>query len=166
MGNGHPMAGVVVTREIAQKFEGLEFFSSCGASNISNEVGLSVLRVIKNQNLLEKARNLEDFIRTELEKFMLKYEVIGDIRGMGLFWGIELVKSKKSKEPASEEAAWIKKEMLKRKIFISTDGPTSSVLKIKPPMVIEKADFMLFFQTFDEVLSLLSTPQKSAQSNL
>ena len=77
---------------------------------------------------------------TGLKELQAKHDIIGDVRGRGLFLGFELVKDRETKEPAAEEAARIVDMMCDRGILLSTDGPHHNVIKIKPPMVISKED--------------------------
>jgi 4-aminobutyrate aminotransferase-like enzyme len=78
-----------------------------------------------------------------------KYELIGDVRGIGLFVGIELVKTREGKEPATEEASFICKAMCEKRVLISTDGPYNCVLKLKPPLALQKTDVDYFLASLD-----------------
>ena len=130
MGNGHPMGAVVCSEEVARSFEtGMEFFSSFGGNPVSCEIGLAVLEVIEEENLQQNALEVGNFI---LETF--KSSCIADIRGSGLFLGIELVKDLTSREPDGESASRIVNRMKERGFLLSTDGPYENVIKFKPPM--------------------------------
>jgi len=140
MGNGHPIGAVVFTDEISASFEnGLEFFSSFGGNPVSCEIGLAVLDAIEDGALQENARKVGEFIMAELIKLQKRENsklnpVIGDVRGQGLFIGIELVKDIRTREPNPDAAFYLVNDMKKQGILLSTDGPDENVIKIKPPL--------------------------------
>jgi 4-aminobutyrate aminotransferase-like enzyme/Ser/Thr protein kinase RdoA (MazF antagonist) len=137
MGNGHPVAAVVTTPEIAASFvTGMEYFNTFGGNPVSAEIGLAVLDVIESERLLAAARERGDQLLQGLRA--IEHPLIGDVRGRGLFLGVEL--SLDGKRPATSEAAAVKEALKRRGILISTDGPDDNVLKIKPPLVISEAD--------------------------
>ena len=140
MGNGHPMAAVFTTPEIASSFEEMEFFSTFGGNPVSCAIGMAVLDCIEQDGLMERAAELGNRFMTSLRELQAKHDIIGDVRGRGLFIGFELVKDRETKEPAAEEAARIVGMMRDRGVLLSTDGPHYNVIKIKPPMVLNKAD--------------------------
>lgn len=145
IGNGHPMAAVITTPEIAKAFaNGMEFFSSFGGNPVSAAVGMAVLDVLEQEGLQAKARITGDHLKQRFQALAEKYPVIGNVRGEGLFLGIELVKDRQSLEPATEEAGHIANDMRNHGVLISTDGPFDNVLKIKPPMAfgLREADIM------------------------
>ena len=140
MANGHPMGAVVCTAEIAASFEnGVEFFSSFGGNPVSCAIALSVLEVIEEEGLQEHAKIVGDHYKALFKELQKKYPCIGDVRGSGLFLGVELVKDTTG-EPDTELAHYIKNEMRNRHILISTDGPYDNVLKTKPPLCFSKDD--------------------------
>jgi 4-aminobutyrate aminotransferase-like enzyme len=154
IGNGHPMAAVVTTRHIAESFaNGMEFFSTFGGNPVSCAIGLAVLDVIQEQGLQQHALELGDYFRKGLEALMYKHAFIGDVRGTGLFIGVEFVRDLISLEPAAEEANKFIQEMKTRGILLSTDGPLHNVIKIKPPMVLNYGDVDMVIRAFDDVLS-------------
>ena len=142
MGNGHPMGAVVCTGEIARSFEnGMEFFSSFGGNPVSCEIGLAVLEVIEEEGLQAHARKIGDHLTDELRMMNTEIVVRGnrithihEVRGSGMFLGIELVKDPESREPDGESAKWIVNRMKERGFLLSTDGPNENVIKFKPPM--------------------------------
>ncbi|MGJ8529301.1 aminotransferase class III-fold pyridoxal phosphate-dependent enzyme [Maritalea sp.] len=154
IGNGHPLAAVVTTKELAQSFaNGMEYFNSFGGSPVSMAVGLAVMDVIEGEGLQDHANTLGNYILKRWDTLKDKYEFVGDVRGHGLFLGIELVKDRNTLEPATELAGKIVNEMRNRAILLSTDGPLDNVLKFKPPMVFsqENADFLC--DTLDKVFA-------------
>jgi 4-aminobutyrate aminotransferase-like enzyme len=145
IGNGHPMAAVVTTPEIAKAFaNGMEFFSSFGGNPVSAAVGMAVLDVLEQEGLQAKARVTGDHLKAHFAALAEAYPLIGNVRGQGLFLGVELVKDRATLEPATEEAGQIANHMRDHGVLISTDGPFDNVLKIKPPMAfgLREADIM------------------------
>jgi len=152
MANGHPMGAVVCTSEIAASFEkGVEFFSSFGGNPVSCAIALAVLEVIDEENLQENAKNVGDYYKSLLTALQKKYPCIGDVRGSGLYLGVELVKDH-SMDPDTGLAQHIKNELRNAYILISTDGPFDSVLKSKPPLRFTKEDAFKTVEQIDKVL--------------
>ena len=141
MGNGHPLAGVVTTPAIAEAFNnGMEFFSTFGGNPVSTAVGMAVLDVINDEHLQENALTTGNWLRQALSELQQEFPIIGDVRGRGLFLGVELVCDPKSREPAAEEASYVANRLAELGVLISTDGPDHNVLKIKPPIVFDLHD--------------------------
>ena len=152
IGNGHPIGAVITTAEIAAAFaNGMEFFSTFGGNPVSCAVGETVLRIVQEERLMEHALAVGEQLLKGLNKFVERYPIVGDVRGSGLFLGIELVKDRLTLQPAAEEAVFIVNRMRELGILIGTDGPLHNVLKIRPPMPFnsENADFLL--ATLDRV---------------
>jgi 4-aminobutyrate aminotransferase-like enzyme/Ser/Thr protein kinase RdoA (MazF antagonist) len=146
IGNGHPLGVVVTTQGIADAFKnGMEYFNTFGGNPVSCAIGLEVLRVIKDENLQQNAKAVGDYLKQGLRNLMSDFEIIGDVRGPGLFVGFELVCDRITKKPATDQASYFANRMRDKGILMSTDGPFNNVLKIKPPMVFSKsnADFLL-----------------------
>jgi 4-aminobutyrate aminotransferase-like enzyme/Ser/Thr protein kinase RdoA (MazF antagonist) len=141
IGNGHPLAAVVTTRAIADSFcTGMEYFNTFGANPVSCAVGLAVLDVIQGEGLQEHAHTLGSWWLKELQAMQHAHPLIGQVRGMGLFIGIELVRDRTTLQPADTEATAVAESLRRAGILISIDGPHHNVLKLKPPMVISQAD--------------------------
>jgi 4-aminobutyrate aminotransferase-like enzyme len=135
LGNGHPIAAVATTRAIATAFDnGMEFFSTFGGNTVSCAVGLAVLDVVRDEGLQEHARTVGDDMGVRLRKLGARHEIVGDVRGSGLFWGVELVRDRAMLEPAGAEASFVANRMRERGILLGTDGPYHNVVKIRPPM--------------------------------
>ena len=136
IGNGHPLSAVVTTKEIADQFNnGMEYFNSYGGNPVSCAIGEAVLDVIEDEGLQENAEIVGSYLIEELFKLQSKYTFIGQIRGQGLFIGIELISNTDTLKPNKTLAAKIVNQMKNAGILISIDGPDHNVLKIKPPMV-------------------------------
>ena len=146
LGNGHPVAAVVCTQEVADKFaNGMEYFNTFGGNPVSCAIATAVLRVIKQEGLQENALEVGEFLTSELKKLAIEFPIIGDVRGQGLFLGIELVNDQM--EPLPEQTDYLANRIKDHGILMSTDGPDHNVLKIKPPIVftLENAQELLFY---------------------
>ncbi len=153
IGNGHPLAAVVVTREIADAFNnGMEYFNTFGGNPVSMKTGLTVLKIIQEEHLQESALEVGNHLLELLRNSMVKFNLIGDVRGHGLFVGVELVKDRHTKEPAVEEINMIVEKMKEKGFLLSTDGPLHNVLKIKPPLVFNKRNAEDMVKAFEEIL--------------
>ena len=146
IGNGHPLAAVVTTAKVANAFtNGMEYFNTFGGNPVSCVIGREVLQIIKDENLQKHALSVGNYLFKGLNKLQQKHHIIGDVRGHGLFLGIELVEDRTTLKPASKQATYLANRMREHGILMSTDGPFYNVLKIKPPMCFDKknADFLL-----------------------
>jgi 4-aminobutyrate aminotransferase-like enzyme/Ser/Thr protein kinase RdoA (MazF antagonist) len=153
IGNGFPLGAVVTTRELASAFDnGMEFFSSFGGNPVACAAGLAVLDVLDDEKLQENARRVGAALAQGLRELSLRHPVIGDVRGAGLFLGVELVRDRASLEPATEEAAYVANRLRERGVLTGTDGPFENVLKLRPPLVFSGDDARLFLAILDEVL--------------
>uniref|UniRef100_A0A8C5K654 Ethanolamine-phosphate phospho-lyase n=1 Tax=Jaculus jaculus TaxID=51337 RepID=A0A8C5K654_JACJA len=157
MGNGHPMACVVTTKEIAEAFNssGMEYFNTYGGNPVSCAVGLAVLNIIENENLQENAVQVGNYLTELLNKQKAKHPMIGDIRGIGLFIGIDLVKDREKRTPATAEAQHVIYKMKENQVLLSADGPHRNVLKIKPPMCFTEEDAEFMVDQLDRILTVL-----------
>ena len=152
IGNGHPLGAVVTTREIAESFaNGMEFFSTFGGNPVSCAVGMAVLDVLTEEKLQASALRVGARLMEGLRALMEKRPLIGDVRGMGLFIGVELVRDRATLAPAADEAAYIANRLKDCGILIGTEGPLHNVLKIRPPMVFSDADADFLLATVDRV---------------
>jgi 4-aminobutyrate aminotransferase-like enzyme/Ser/Thr protein kinase RdoA (MazF antagonist) len=135
LGNGHPIGAVATTRAIADAFDnGMEFFSTYGGNTVSCAVGIAVLDVLRDEGLQEHARTVGERLLSRLQPLTGRHEIVGDVRGSGLFLGVELVRDRKTLEPAAAEASFVANRLRERGILLGTDGPFHNVVKIRPPM--------------------------------
>ena len=154
MGNGHPLAAVVTTREIADAFaNGMEYFNTFGGNPVSCAIGRAVLDVIDDEDLQNRAATVGGDLRTGLHELVDRHALIGDVRGRGLFLGVELVTDRATLAPATEHAAQVVERLKDHGILASVDGPLENVLKFKPPMVLTRADADRVVETLDEILA-------------
>ncbi|MBT2225413.1 aminotransferase class III-fold pyridoxal phosphate-dependent enzyme [Nonomuraea sp. NEAU-A123] len=151
LGNGHPLAAVVTTPEIARSFEtGMEYFNTFGGNPVSAEIGLAVLDVVRDEGLQAHARRRGEQLLDGLRRLRSRHRLIGDVRGEGLFLGVEL--SLEGRRPATAQAGAVKEAVKARGVLLSTDGPDDNVLKIKPPLVVTEADCELFLDVLGDAL--------------
>jgi 4-aminobutyrate aminotransferase-like enzyme len=156
IGGGFPLAGTI-SRE-GLKFEPGDHSFTFAHFPVSMVAGLATLQVLEEEGLLERGRRLNEFFTSRLLELKDKYELIGDVRGPGLMIGIELVRSKRTKEPAREESYQFEKEGLKRGVLFGTSkyAGMGNVVKIKPPLVLTDAQAERVMEVFEEVTQLLS----------
>ena len=124
-----------------------------GGNPVSAAVGMAVLDVIERESLQKRARALGASFKAGLEALKRKHALVGDVRGQGLFLGIELVRDHDTLEPADTEASAIVNAMKDRGVLLSTDGPLRNVIKIKPPMVLTQDDVDMTLRELDDVLA-------------
>lgn len=166
LGNGHPLAAVAATREVADAFRtGMEYFNSFGANPVSCAVGLAVLEVLEEEGLQANALRVGSFLRKGLEALSTRHAAIGDVRGSGLFLGVDLVADRTTRAPHGALARSVIDSCLREGVLISRDGPHQNVLKIKPPLCITLADAERVLDTLDRVLAQSAgvAPQMEAQ---
>jgi 4-aminobutyrate aminotransferase-like enzyme/Ser/Thr protein kinase RdoA (MazF antagonist)/murein DD-endopeptidase MepM/ murein hydrolase activator NlpD len=156
IGNGHPMGAVACRPEIAAAFTtGMEYFNTFGGNPVSAAAGLAVLDIIRDERLLPNAAAMGAYLRDGLRALGERHALIGDVRGLGLFIGVELVRDRKTLEPAADELHAIVEAMKGEGILLSTEGPHHNVLKVKPPLIISKRDCDFFFDRLEAALTRL-----------
>lgn len=137
LGNGHPVAAVACTQAVADKFaNGMEYFNTFGGNPVSCAIATEVLQTVKREKLQDNALKIGSFLKLELKKLANQFPIIGDVRGQGLFLGIELVD--REMNPLAAQTDYLANRMKDHGILMSTDGPDHNVLKIKPPLVFSK----------------------------
>ncbi|MCG3141009.1 MAG: Acetylornithine/succinyldiaminopimelate aminotransferase [Anaerolineae bacterium] len=156
-GNGHPLGGVITTPEIAAAFaNGMEYFNTFGGNPVSCAIGLAVLNVIETENLRQHALDVGTYWLEQLRALQTRHALIGDVRGQGLFIGIELVRDRQTLEPATRAASEIIERARQRRVLLSTDGPFANVIKIKPPLVFTRANADEMVAVLDDALQALN----------
>jgi 4-aminobutyrate aminotransferase-like enzyme len=156
IGNGHPLAAVIVTDEIANSFNnGIEYFNTYGGNPVSMATGLAVLEVIEREGLQENALQVGNYLLEGMRELMNTHAIIGDVRGAGLFIGVELVKDRITKEPATELIKLVVEKMKDKGFLMGVDGPYNNVFKIKPPIIFSMDNAKDMLTNLDIVLASL-----------
>jgi len=152
-GNGHPIGAVITTDEIASSFtNGMEYFNTFGGNPVSCAVGNAVLDVIEREDLQRHAAASGRHLKRKLESLYQRHPIIGDVRGYGLFLGVELVEDRQTQFPAAEQARYVVERMREEGVLLSTDGPWHNVIKIKPPIVFDQDNGDLLCAKLDNIL--------------
>jgi 4-aminobutyrate aminotransferase-like enzyme len=142
---------VITSAEIAASFDnGMEFFSTFGGNPVACAAGLAVLDVLEEEGLQENALSVGDYWLRGLRS--MEHELIGDVRGSGLFLGVELVRDRVTLEPASTEASRLVNRLRERGILAGTDGPHHNVIKLRPPLCFRREDADRFVAVLEEVI--------------
>ncbi|NIM00218.1 MAG: aminotransferase class III-fold pyridoxal phosphate-dependent enzyme [Acidobacteria bacterium] len=153
IGNGHPLGAVVTRREIAAAFDnGMEYFNTFGGNPVSCATGLAVLRILERDDLQAHARRVGETLLEGLRALSRRHPSIGDVRGSGLFLGVELVQVDDPPRPDAAEAKRIVERMREKRILLSADGPQRNVIKIKPPLVFSRDDAVRLLDALSGVL--------------
>jgi ethanolamine-phosphate phospho-lyase len=157
IGNGHPVAAVITTQEIANSFT-TEYFNTYGGNPVSIAAANAVLDIMEEDKLMQNAQKVGKILWDGLIDLQKKYPVIGDVRGDGLFIGVDFVESPETKEPSGRIALYVIHRLKQEKIIMSSEGKYRNVLKIKPPMTItvHNAEFLL--QKMDIILGEVCDP--------
>ena len=154
IGNGHPLSVVVTSEDLSNEFNnGMEYFNSFGGNPVSCAIGHAVLKVIEEEELQKNAFIVGNELKTLLNEVKSVHDIIGDVRGKGLFLGIEIIRDLETLEPDKQVTHKIVNEMRNRKILLSSDGPDHNVIKVKPPMVFNSSNALFLVETLDKVLS-------------
>ena len=157
MGNGHPLGAVITRREIAEALEAEGyFFSSSGGSPVSCRIGLAVLDVMEKENLWNNARQVGDYFKSRLEALIDKHPLVGAVHGSGFYLGVELVRSRDTLEPATEETAYLCERLRDLGIFMQPTGDYLNILKIKPPMCTTRESVEFFVDSVSKVFDELA----------
>ncbi len=156
MGGGHPIAAVVTSYEIAEKFAGKStYFNTFGGNPVSAAAGNAVIDVIDREHILESVAETGAYTLAGLEKLKEKHEIIGDARGRGLFLGLELVKDRASKTPDKESARKLVNMMKDEGVLVSTFGRHSNAIKMRPPLVFNRDNADQLIAALDKCISRL-----------
>lgn len=155
IGNGSPLAAVVTTPKIAQALVGKVHFNTFGGNPVVSAIGKAVLEVIEEEDLQNNARKVGDFILAGLSKLKEKHKIIGDVRGRGLMLGIELVKDRAAKTPATAECAQVMEKARELGLLIGKGGLWGQTIRFAPPMCITEADGEFALSVLDNAFGQL-----------
>jgi 4-aminobutyrate aminotransferase-like enzyme len=154
MGNGHPLAGVVARADLVETFAGRNmYFNTFGGNPVSAAVGMAVLEVIEREQLLANARSVGGYVMEQLRSLQNKHSLIGDVRGNGMFFAVEMVTDRKTKAPAAAPTKRIINAMRDRGVLISRIGMGDNILKIRPPMPFTREHADQLIATLDDVIT-------------
>jgi 4-aminobutyrate aminotransferase len=128
MANGAPIGWTIATAAVADKFPGLTF-ATFGGNPVSTAAALAVIKLIEDEDLRSNCKTVGDYLRERLEELKEKHQVIGDVRGMGLMQGIELVKNRETKEPAPQAVLTVFEETKRRGVLIGKGGLYGNVIR-------------------------------------
>jgi len=156
IGNGHPLGCVVTTPEIAEAFNAAQYFNTFGGNPVSCAIGKAVLEVIENEGLQNNAKVLGEQLMKGLEYIKQKHPIVGDVRGRGLFVGVELVKDRQTLEPATLETRHLWEKMRDNGVLTGIGGNSKSVIRMKPPMCITASDVEEIIRVMDKSLMEIS----------
>ena len=154
MGNGYPVAGLVMRPDVVEEFgRKARYFNTFGGNTVASAVALAVLEVIENEGLQENAGAVGAYFKSGLEQLAQRYPFIGEVRGAGLFLGAEIVKDRATRAPDPDVTARIVNGLRENNVLISATGPLANVLKIRPPLTFSKANADFFVDKMDRVLA-------------
>lgn len=153
MGNGQPIAAAVMRSEVVEEFgRTARYFNTFGGNPVSCAAANAVLEVIQGQDLLSNCATIGAYLKSGIEELAKRYELIGDVRGSGLFLGVELVTDRATKAPAAEHTRRVVNGLRERGVLISSAGPLENILKVRPQLVFEREHADLFIESFEAVL--------------
>jgi len=154
LGAGHPLAGLTVRPEVLAAFgRECRYFNTFGGNPVAMAAGMAVMDVIEREELVANARRVGHYLRARLSGLATRHALIGDVRGAGLFIGVELVTDRAAKTPASAETVRIVNGLRERGVLLSSTGAHANTLKIRPPLVFSQAHADVLLGTLDEVLT-------------
>jgi len=156
MGNGHPVAGLAVRPEVMAAFgRQSRYFNTFGGNPVSMAAASAVLDVIQKDGLQRNALEVGAYLRDGLSALAEKHALVGEVRGAGLFIGVELVLDRASRKPATALASQVVNGLRRNGVLLSATGPDAHVLKIRPPLVFSRENADLLVTRLDEVLAAL-----------
>jgi 4-aminobutyrate aminotransferase-like enzyme len=154
MGNGHPIAAVLARPELIEAFgRGMRYFNTFGGNPVAIAAAQATLDVLRDEGLIENSRVVGDHLRTGIATIAERFEVIGDVRGSGLFIGVELVTNRDSRTPNEPLALAVVNGLRERRVLLSASGPHNNVLKVRPPLPFSAKDADRFLTELDAVLA-------------
>jgi 4-aminobutyrate aminotransferase-like enzyme/Ser/Thr protein kinase RdoA (MazF antagonist) len=156
LGNGHPLAAVVTTRDVADAFDtGMKYFNTFGGNPVSCAIGSAVLDIVIGDGLQQHANEVGRYFAACLRQVQQRHALIGDVRAQGLYLGVELVRDRDTLEPAKAEAFEVTELMKEEGVIVFPNGVHDNVLKIKPPMTFQRHHVDLYCAALDRTLMRL-----------
>jgi 4-aminobutyrate aminotransferase-like enzyme len=157
LGDGHPVAACVTTPGIAGEFaQRYDYFNTFAGNPVSAAVGMAVLDVIEEENILQNVNDTGRYLLEGLKGLQSRFEQIGDVRGKGLFYGIELVRDRETQEPAADDAIKVREFLRENGVLLSVTGPLGNVIKARPPMVFSRANADRLIETLERAFKWIA----------
>lgn len=154
LGAGHPLAGLAVRPGVLAAFgRECRYFNTFGGNPVSMAAGMAVLDVVEREGLMAHAQRVGRHLRAQIAKLAERHALIGDVRGAGLFVGVELVTDRRARTPATAETARVVNGLRERQVLLSATGEHANTLKIRPPLVFTEAHADLLAETLGQVLA-------------
>ncbi|HMD61698.1 MAG TPA: aminotransferase class III-fold pyridoxal phosphate-dependent enzyme, partial [Opitutaceae bacterium] len=153
IGNGCALAAVVTTPKVAHALTSRIHFNTFGGNPVACAQGRAVLEVIDREGLQANSLRVGGYLKAGFSRLAEKHSLIGDVRGLGLMLGVELVKDRGTKEPAREECAAVFEACKDMGLLVGKGGLWGNTLRIKPPMIISAADADFMLAVLDEALA-------------
>jgi len=152
MGNGLPVSGVVFRPEVSDEFgRSVRYFNTFGGSSIPVAAAAAVLDVFERENVQQRVLENGRALRAGLEEITRESPYVAEVRGSGLYVGVELVKDRETREPDRALAEDVINDLRDRRVLISGTARGANVLKIRPPLAFDAADVTRFLETFAQV---------------
>jgi len=153
MGNGLPLAGVIAKKELVDDFrERTGYFNSFASSPLQAAAGMAVIDVIESENLRQNAADVGNYLRHALTQLQDRCEPMADVRGHGLFIGLEWVSDRTAKTPDRDGAVIFVNHLKDKGFLVGNAGALGNVLKIRPPLVFQREHADLFLTAFEETM--------------
>lgn len=154
MGNGYPVAGIAVVHEVVESFgRDTRYFNTFGGNGVAIAAAQAVVDYIRDENLQQNASRMGDMIRRAISEMAERHGCIGDVRGAGLYIGVELVTDRTTRAPDGAKAGAVVNLLRERRVLISATGPRANVLKIRPPLVFSNADVDWLLSALSDVFA-------------
>ncbi len=155
IGNGFPIAAVVLRRDVAQSMANRKFFNTYGSNPVACAAGRAVLQAIEEDDLVANAREVGAIFGQVLERTADRHPIVGSVRGRGLLLGIELVQDRRSRAPAEDQAARVQEQLREQGVIVGRTGQYRNVLRVNPPLCVTRADAALFGDALETALASL-----------
>jgi 4-aminobutyrate aminotransferase-like enzyme len=156
MGNGHPVGAAVTSADLMKTFRATsKYFNTFGGNPVSCAAAMAVLQVVEEEGLQQNALEVGAYAKAGLERLAKKHDVIGNVRGQGLFFGAEMVLDQRTKKPAVDFVKRVSNAMRQRGVLLNFIGINYNTLKMRPPMPFSTANADLMLETLDEVLQIM-----------
>ena len=154
MGNGYPVAGIAVVPDVVERFgRDTRYFNTFGGNGVAMAAAMATLQVVRDENLQANAKAMGEKIQSGFRDLAARFPGIGDVRGAGLYIGVEMVADRATKAADADAATRIVNGLREKRVLISATGPRANVLKIRPPLVFTDADVDWLLRASAEVMA-------------